>query len=323
MFVKQWLAACAVFAALCARALAADFPAKPVVIVVPYAAGGAADFVARTVAAKLSTRLKQPVVVENVGGASGTIGAAKVVAAAPDGYTLLLGSGSEVSIARLTNPKIRYDGQRDLAPVALVGTQPLVLVGSNSLSARTMDEVLALARANPGKLNYGTAGVGTPQHLMGELINLDAKVKLFHVPYKGAAPIINDLLGKQLDLAVVTLSGAQAHVKSGGMRAIALSEKRRATAMPQVPTVSETRGLESVDMGVWSGLLAPAKTPPEVVDLLNREIGQVLRQPDVQARLTEAGYRIVGGSPASFAEFISAETDKYRRIVQAAGIQAE
>ncbi len=304
-------------------AQALDFPVRPVTIVVPFPAGGAADFVARTIAPKLSERLKQPVVIDNTAGASGTIGAAKVVAAEPDGYTMLLGSGSEVSIARLTNPKIKYDGQRDLAPITLVGTQPLLLVGSTGFTARSMDEVLAQARANPGKLNFGTAGVGTPQHLMVELINLEAKVKLFHIPYKGAAPIINDVLGQQLDLAVVTLSGAQAHVKAGTMRAIALSESRRSPAMPQVSSVSETKGLGAVDMGVWSGLLAPAKTPPAVIELLNRELVEVLKQPDVQAKLTDAGYRIATNSPAAFARFIATETDKYRRIVQTANIQSD
>ncbi|HLB78332.1 MAG TPA: tripartite tricarboxylate transporter substrate-binding protein, partial [Candidatus Dormibacteraeota bacterium] len=179
---RKLLSALVVSVSCIGAAHALDFPARPVTIVVPFPAGGAADFVARTIAPKLSERLKQPVVIDNTAGASGTVGAAKVVAAAPDGHTMLLGSGSEVSIARLTNPKIKYDGQRDLAPVTLVGTQPLLLVGSTSFSARSMDEVLVLARANPGKLNFGTAGVGTPQHLMGELINLEAKVKLFHIP---------------------------------------------------------------------------------------------------------------------------------------------
>jgi len=320
---RKLLSALVVSVSCIGAAHALDFPARPVTIVVPFPAGGAADFVARTIAPKLSERLKQPVVIDNTAGASGTVGAAKVVAAAPDGHTMLLGSGSEVSIARLTNPKIKYDGQRDLAPVTLVGTQPLLLVGSTSFSARSMDEVLVLARANPGKLNFGTAGVGTPQHLMGELINLEAKVKLFHIPYKGAAPIINDVLGQQLDLAVVALSGAQAHVKAGTMRAIAVSESRRARAMPQVAPVSETQGLGAVDMGVWSGLLVPAKSPPAATELLNRELLEVLKQPDVQAKLMDAGYRIAANSPGAFANFIAAETDKYRRIVRAANIQSD
>lgn len=302
---------------------AADFPSKPVTIVVPYPAGGAADLVARTLAPKLAERLGQPVVVDNTAGASGTIGAAKVVAAAPDGHTLLLGSGSEVSIAKLTNPAIRYDGTRDLAPVALVGTQPLVLVARSGFAARSLDEMLSAARANPGKLNYGTAGMGTPQHLLGTLLAMEAKVELTHIPYKGAAPIVNDVLGQQLDLAVLTLSGAQAHVKSGGMRALALSEKQRAAALPQVAPFAETKGLAAVDLNVWSGLLAPAKTPAAVIERLNRDIVAVLGQGDVQAKLTEAGYRIVGGGADAFAGFIAAETDKYRRIVQSANIKTD
>lgn len=301
-------------------AFAATWPAKPITLVVGYTAGGSVDLVARTIAPELGKRLGQSVVIENLGGAGGTIGASKVVKAEADGYTLLMGSGSEVSIARLTNPAVRYDGEKDLAPVTFVGTQPMVLVGKTSLPAKNADELIALARAQPGKLAYASSGVGTPLNLAGELIKQQGKVNITHVPYKGASAMATDLLGGQIDLAVMVLSSALPHIQAGRVKAYGVTEGKRSSVAPNVPALAETPALKGVDMGVWFGLMGPAGTPRPVIDRLNTEMQAVLAMPDVKKKLAEAGVEVAPGNPAQFGSFIKRETGRYRTIVQTAGI---
>ncbi|WP_420995139.1 Bug family tripartite tricarboxylate transporter substrate binding protein [Cupriavidus sp. 30B13] len=313
-------AAAASLCLLAGAAGAAGWPAKPISLVVGYTAGGSVDLVARTIAPELGKRLGQSVVIENLGGAGGTIGAAKVVKADPDGYTLLMGSGSEVSIARLTNPAVRYDGERDLAPVTFVGTQPMVLVGKLALPAKNADELIALARAQPGKLAYASSGVGTPLNLAGELIKQQGKVNITHVPYKGASAMSTDLLGGQIDLAVMVLSSALPHIQAGRVKAYGVTEPRRAQVAPNVPALAESSALKGVDMGVWFGLMAPAGTPHGVTERLNAEMQAVLALPDVKKKLAEAGVEVAPGGPAQFAAFVKRETAKYKAIVQTAGI---
>ncbi|WP_454723961.1 MULTISPECIES: Bug family tripartite tricarboxylate transporter substrate binding protein [Cupriavidus] len=313
----------AVAASLCllaGAAGAAGWPARPISLVVGYTAGGSVDLVARTIAPELGKRLGQSVVIENLGGAGGTIGAAKVVKADADGYTLLMGSGSEVSIARLTNPAVRYDGERDLAPVTFVGTQPMVLVGKPALPAKNADELIALARAQPGKLAYASSGVGTPLNLAGELIKQQGKVNITHVPYKGASAMSTDLLGGQIDLAVMVLSSALPHIQAGRVRAYGVTEAHRAQVAPGVPALAESSALKGVDMGVWFGLMAPAGTPHAVTERLNAEMQAVLALPDVKRKLAEAGVEVAPGGPAQFAAFVKRETARYKAIVQTAGI---
>lgn len=316
----------AVAASLCfciahAQAAPGGYPTKPISLVVGYTAGGSVDLVARTVAPELSKRLGQSVVIENLGGAGGTIGAGKVVKAEADGYTLLLGSGSEVSIARLTNAAVRYDGEKDLAPVTFVGTQPMVLVGKTALPARTADELIALARSQPGKLSYASSGVGTPLNLAGELIKQQGKVEITHVPYKGASAMATDLLGGNIDLAVMVLSSALPHIQGGRLKAYGVTEAHRAAVAKDVPALAESASLKGVDMGVWFGLMAPASTPRAVVDRLNTEMQIVLAMPDVKKKLAEAGVEVAPANPSQFASFVKRETAKYRTIVQTAGIQ--
>jgi len=313
-------AAAASLAVSALTAHASDWPAKPVTLVVGYTAGGSVDLVARTVAPELGKRLGQSVVIENLGGAGGTIGAAKVVKADPDGYTLLMGSGSEVSIARLTNPAVRYDGEKDLAPITFVGTQPMVLVGKTALPAKNADELIALARAQPGKLSYASSGVGTPLNLAGELIKQQGKVNITHVPYKGASAMATDLLGGQIDLAVMVLSSALPHIQAGRVKAYGVTEARRSAVAPGVPALAETPALKGVDMGVWFGLMGPAGTPRPVIDRLNTEMQAVLAMPEVKKKLAEAGVEVAPANPAQFAGFIKRETGSYRTIVQTAGI---
>ncbi len=300
---------------------AGAYPTKPITLVVGYTAGGSVDLVARTVAPELGKRLGQSVVIENLGGAGGTIGAQKVVKAEADGYTLLMGSGSEVSIARLTNQAVRYDGEKDLAPITFVGTQPMVLVGKLQLPAKDANELIALAKAKPGSLSYASSGVGTPLNLAGELIKQQGKVNITHVPYKGASAMATDLLGGQIDLAVMVLSSALPHIQAGRVRAYGVTEARRASVAPNVPALAETPALKGVDMGVWFGLMAPKATPTPIIDRLNTEMQAVLAMPDVRKKLAEAGVEVSPANPAQFGSFVKRETGKYRAIVQAADIR--
>lgn len=300
-----------------------NYPSKPITMLVGYTPGGSVDLVARSVADELGKRLGQSVLVENAAGASGTIAAAKAVRAPADGYTLLMGSGSEISIAKLTSSSVKYDGQKDLAPITLVGTQAMVLVGAKNLAPKTTDELVAYAKANPDKLSFASSGVGTPLHLAGELIKYQAKISMEHVPYKGAAPMLTDLLGGQIPLAVLVLSSALPHIKAGKINAFGVTEAKRSPALPDAPALSESKAVPGVDMGVWFGVFAPVKTPAVIIERLNREMNTVLSLPAVQNKLSECGVVLSVRGPKEFAGFIAAETDKYRQIVQTAGIRTE
>jgi tripartite-type tricarboxylate transporter receptor subunit TctC len=317
------LCSAALLALLCTPVFADNFPSKPVTIIVPYAPGGSNDFIARTVSEELGKRLGQPVLVENTAGAAGTIGAAKTVRSPADGYTLLLASGSEVSIAKLTTPSVKYDGEKDLQPITFVGSQPMVLIGANNLAPSKTSELLAYARANPNALSFGSSGVGTPLHLTGELIKQQAKISMEHVPYKGAGPALTDILGGQIPLAVLVLSSALPNIKTGKVKVFGVTEKKRSAILPDVPSLSETKGLEAIDMGVWFGLFAPAHTPEAVVNRLHSEMTEVLKTPAVRNKLMDSGIAISGRGPKDFAKFIAGETTKYRQIVQSANIRTE
>jgi tripartite-type tricarboxylate transporter receptor subunit TctC len=305
----------------CAPAIAQTYPNKPIALVVGYPPGGSVDFVARTIAPELGRRMGQPIVIDNAAGASGTIGTQKVVNATADGYTLLLGSGSEISIARLTNAAVRYDGVRDLSPLVLIGTQPMVLVGKADIVAKTTDELVAAAKASPGKLSFASAGTGTPLHLAGELINQQGRIQILHVPYKGAAPMVNDILGGQIDLAVLVLSSAMPHIKAGKVRAFGVTEAKRSKAAPDIPALAETKALEGVDMGVWFGLFAPAKLPSAVADRLQKELLATLAEPSIRTKLTDAGVDVIAAPAADLTSFVIRETQKYKRIVEIAKIK--
>lgn len=298
-----------------------SYPTRPITLVVGYPAGGSVDLVARTVAPKLAERLGQPVVVDNVGGAGGTIGAAKVVNAAADGYTLLLGSGSEVSIARLTSPAVEYDGQRDLAPIGLIGASPMVLVGAPRLAQKNVDQLLTHLRANPGKYSYASSGVGTPLHLAGEMIKQAAGVFIVHIPYRGAGQMVTDTIAGNVDLSVLVLSSALPHIRSGKLQPYGVTSRTRADAAPDIAALAEDKRLASVDMGVWFGLLAPARTSADIQARLQRDLAAVLADADVVRRLSDAGVRVTPGSSADFRSFIERETRKYEAIVRTANIK--
>jgi tripartite-type tricarboxylate transporter receptor subunit TctC len=314
-------------AAFCVGALAsaamAAYPDKPVTLVVPFAPGGSSDIIARSLGQHLSERLGQPVIIENLGGAGGTIGTQKVVRAKPDGYTVLLGSGSEILINKLINPKTPYDATKDLTPLAFVGTGPMVLVAKTSLPAKNVAEVLAMARAKPDSLSYASAGNGTPMHVAGELLKIRGNVSMVHVPYKGAAPALTDLVGGQIDLGVATLSAALPHIKTGKVKALAVTTAKRTELAPDIPAIAETPGLEGFDLGVWFGLFAPAGTPPEVVRKLATETQTVLQDPALRKRLAEVGITPSGASADVLAKFMAAETQTYRKVVETAKITAD
>ncbi len=314
---------CIVAAFAAGLAGAQNYPSRAVALVVGYAPGGAVDLVARVTGAQLTERLGQTVVIDNIGGASGTLGTAKVVGARPDGYTLLLGSGSEVSIAKLINSNVTYDGERDLAPISLIGTAPMVLVGGTRLKADTLDQLLDIARTKPGQLTYASPGIGSPLHLAGELIKMRGGVDISHVPYKGAGPSITDLLGGQIDLAIVAISTGLPYVKSGKLKAFGVTEAKRSPVAPNIPALAENKNLEGVDIGVWYGLFAPPKTPAPILQRLYDDLLQALKHPKVVNTLAEQGISIVGSSAAELQAFIRKDTEKYRKIVQAANIRVE
>ena len=289
--------------------------AKPITLVVGYPAGGSVDLVARIIAEPLGRRLGTQIIVDNTGGAGGTIGAQKVVSASPDGYTLLLGSGSEVSIARIYNAAIKYNGETDLTPIGLIGTTPMVFVAGLQTGVKTMDEAIALSKRNPGKLNFASSGIGTPLHVSGELINLKAGTSFKHVPYRGAPQMVQDVLGGNVEFGVFVLSSALPHIEAGKMVALGVTTPQRSRAAPQIPALSEFARLKDYNMNVWFGLFGPAKLPPDMAARLNRELGEVLRDPAVWQKLQKAGISNDGSTQQALSSFIRAETQRVRSVV--------
>ena len=292
--------------------------AKAITLVVGYPAGGSVDLVARVIAEPLGKRLGAQMIVENVGGAGGTIGAQKVVNAAPDGYTLLLGSGSEVSIARIYNAAVKYNGETDLTGIGLIGVTPMVFVAGLKAGVKNMPEAIALAKSNPGKLNFASSGIGTPLHVAGELINLKAGTSIKHVPYRGAAQMVQDVLGNNIEFGVFVLSSALPHIESGKMVPLAVTTPERSRAAPQIPAMAEFAKLKDYNMNVWFGLFGPARLPAPMAARLNKELGEVLRDPAVWQKLQKAGISNEGGTPQALASFIKAETLRVRSVVNQA-----
>ena len=320
---RRSLLASLVLATCAVVAQAQDWPAaKAITLAVGYPAGGSVDLVARVIAEPLGKRLGAQIIVENIGGAGGTIGAQKVVNAAPDGYTLLLGSGSEVSIARIYNAAIKYNGETDLTGIGLIGVTPMVFVAGPKAGVKTMDEALALAKRNPGKLNFASSGIGTPLHVAGELLNLKAGTSIKHVPYRGAAQMVQDVLGSNIEFGVFVLSSALPHIESGRMIPLAVTTAERSRAAPQVPAMAEFTKMKDYNMNVWFGLFGPAKLPPAMTARLNKELGEVLRDPAVWQKLQKAGISNEGGTPQALASFIKGETLRVRSVVNQAVVSS-
>ncbi len=308
-------------AAFPARAALPAYPTKPLRLVTGSAPGGGSDFVARTLAEKLGERLSQTVLVDNRPGAGGAIGADVVAKANPDGYTLLVNTGSGIAV----NPALQalpYEVKRDFAPVLLVSRAPFVLAVHPSLAAKNVTELLALLKAQPKKYSYASSGMGAMSHLAMELFKSVAGVNVVHVPYRGSAPAAVDLIAGQVQLAMNNIVPTLPHVRSGRLRALAVSGPLRSPVLPEVPTVAAS-GLPGYEALQWYGVLLPAKVPPAIAALLHREISAVLQIPIVRTRLTEEGGDIVGGTPREFADFIVRETVKWAQVVKTAGVKVE
>ncbi|MFT3719159.1 Bug family tripartite tricarboxylate transporter substrate binding protein [Pseudorhodoferax sp.] len=301
---------------------AGAWPAGPVTVVVPFPAGGSVDAAARIVLQRLAERLGQPVVVDNVPGAAGTIGTQRVVRAKPDGQTLLFAVASPVTVAPLVSPQtVKYDALKDLAPVSGVAVAPFVLVGQPALAPRTTAELVALARRRPGTLNYGTDGVGTSMHVVAELIKQQAGLDLVHVPYKLGPQVLTELAGNQIELAVLPVTLAQPFIKEGRVRAYGVSSRQRWPSLPDVPALAETAELRQVDVESWYGLLAPAQVDRAIVERLAGQVAAVLAEPDIQRKLDDAGLKPLPMPPAQFAAYLARERQALGAVVAAAGIR--
>jgi tripartite-type tricarboxylate transporter receptor subunit TctC len=311
-------------AAFASTAFAQGYPSRAVTLIVPYAPGGSVDPVARMFSPRLGERLGQPVVIDNTVGAGGVIGTQKAAGAAPDGYTLLFSVESTMVIAKLVTPStVKYDGLKDFTPISLVGTSPLVLVGKPDLPAKNAAELLQLLRAQPGKFNFASSGIGTSLHLAGELVNQAAKVNMVHVPYKVGAQIVTELAGSQIELAVLPLVSAQQAARAGRIKAYGVMDPKRWPTAPDIPSLAEVPEFRGVDVLVWFGMFAPAKTDPAVVARLAREMDVVLADAEISKRMTDLSLKPANYSPAEFAAFLQREHDKYAAIVKAANIKAE
>ena len=302
-------------------ALAQNFPNKAVRMVVPFPAGGSTDIVGRTVAQKLSEMWGQPVVVDNRPGGGTTIGTDAVAKAAPDGYTLLV-TPAPFTINPSLLAKLPYDALVDFAPITLINTTALVLVVNPGVPAQSVKELIALAKSKPGKLNYGSSTIGGSNHLAGELFNAMAGVKMVHIPYKGNAPALIDLVGGHIDLIFNGVTSALPLIKSGKLRALAVTSMQRSSALPDMPTMDETalKGFEAV---AWNGLGAPARTPREIVTRINSDVIKIVNSPELRERLTAEGSDPVGNTPDQYAAFLRNEIEKWAKVIKLAGVRAE
>ena len=300
---------------------AQPYPTRLIKIIVPYAAGGAVDIVARTIGQPLAEALKQPVVVDNRPGASANIGMEMAAKAAPDGYVLLMASNGIATNMALF-PNLTFDGRRDFAPIAKIGYAPLVIVVPVSSPVKSLKDLIAMAKAEPGKLTYASAGNGSSGHLAGELLKSTAKIDVLHVPYKGGAPAITDLLGERISFMPINPVEVMAHIRGGRLRALAVASDKRFPLLPDVPTVTEA-GLSGYEASVWWGLVAPANTPPEIVQQLNAEINKALANPANANKLSELGVVVTPGTPDQFAAFIKSQTELWSGVVKTAGIKPD
>lgn len=316
--VAATLVSCAVMSA--AAAHAETYPTKPITIIVGYPAGGSVDLTARVVGEQLAERLGQSVVIENQGGAGGTIGAQRVVRAPADGYTLLLGSTNEMVIAGMINDAVRYDGATDFTHVGMIAAQPLLYTASKASGVKSAAEyVQKLKAGKPGDFNFGSSGIGTSLHLAGEMINESTGTQAQHVPYRGVAPLVTDLVSGQLNFGVFVMSSGLPHVKAGTVVPLGTTEKKRSPAAPDIPALAETPGFEDVDINVWFGLYGPAGMPEAVVTRLRTALGEALKSDVLREKLAASGASLYGPE-VDPVQFYASEKDKFKRLVDLAGI---
>lgn len=295
---------------------------KPITLIVPYSAGGSIDFAARLIAPKLSARLGQTILIENVTGAGGAVGVTKAVNAAPDGYTLVAAPDSAIAIGKLINPTaFKFDPLLDLAPVGMLNTAPMMLVARPGLPVKNFEDFVKLAKAEPGKYNYATSGVGTVLHLTMEMLKQRSGIYVTHIPYRGGAQIVTDLIGNQIDLAMLVSATTIPHIKDHKMIPMGVTVKDRMAAAPSVPSFSESPALKGFHMTSWTALFAPAKTPPAVVKRLNEALNAVLKEPDVIAKLAEQGALPGSGTAEELGQFAKAEFDRNAKLIQTIDIK--
>ena len=316
------LVACLVALGAAPFTFAQAWPAKAIHFVVPYPAGGPVDSVARLLGQKVGERLQQPIIIENKPGAGGNIGADSVAKAPADGYTILMGAVATHAINPTLYASIPYDAVKDFAPVTQVASTPNVLVVHPSLPVHSVAELVAYARKNPGKLNFGSGSSGSAGHLAGELMKSMAGIDMTHVPYKGAAPAMQDLVAGRLDLMFDNLASAQGQIRAGTVRALAVTTAKRSTLAPDIPTIGES-GLPGFDISTWFGVFAPAATPAAIVSRLHDEFAAALASPDVREKMLALGAEPVSSTPKEFAAYIESEARKYARLVKASGARAD
>jgi len=320
--LRTFAAALSLLLSLLAPARAADYPARPVTLVAAFAPGGPSDVLARIVGAQLEKVLHQTFVIENRPGGSGNIAAEYVAHARPDGYTLLMGNNGILSTNNSLFAHLNYDGATSFAPISMVGTQPNILVVHPSVPVHTVAELIALARQEPGKLNYGNSGYGAAAHLSAELFNSEAHVKTVGITYKGAAPALQDVIAGRVQIMFATSASVMGHIRAGLVRPIAVTTLKRFSLMPELPTIAES-GIPGFDATTWHGLVAPAGTPKSVIQTLNRATVEALKDAETRKRLSDLGVEVESDSPEAFAAYIKSEIPKWAAVVKAAGAKIE
>lgn len=308
--------------AVCSAVEGADYPARPVRLIVPYPPGGSTDFIARPVSERLSERLGQPFVMDNRGGAATVIGAEIAARAPADGYTLLVATVTTLAVNPALKPKLPYDPVRDFAPVSMLTSQPYLLAVHPSVPAISVSQLLAHAKAHPGKLSFASAGLGSGAHFAGEMLNYMAGVQILHVPYKGTGPAITDVVGGRVEILYAGVATLRPFAVSGKMRMLAVTSARRSASMPDVPTIAES-GVSGYETNTWNSLVAPRGTPQAVIERLNAAIVAIFDQPDFRDRLVQQGIDAEPGPPAGLARHIDAEIARFGKLVKATGLKLE
>jgi tripartite-type tricarboxylate transporter receptor subunit TctC len=298
------------------------WPSKPLTIIVPYSAGGSLDTTTRLMAQRLSERLGQSVLVENVTGAGGSVGIMKAIQSNPDGYTLLMAGDAPLNTSTAPGvPIYKHDMLKELTPIALVNTAPMVLVAHPSLKANSLTELLTLAKAKPGALNYASSGIGTVPHLATEMVKQAAKIHMVHIPYRGGTQIANDVVGNQIDLAMLINASAAPYIKAKTIKPLAVTSEKRLSTMPDVPSISETTGLQGFNVVSWAGLYAPANAPNAIVAKLNKEIDEILKTDAVKNRFTDFGAVTGGGPTSAFVSFIEKDRARFTQILKTVSVK--
>jgi tripartite-type tricarboxylate transporter receptor subunit TctC len=316
------IAACAALVGITVPASAADYPSKPITLIIGFAPGGPSDVMARILTRKMEEILKQPFVIENRAGAGGSIAGASVARATPDGYTVLLATGSLLAINVSLYKNLGYDPEKDFEPISMIGTQTNVLYLHPSVPAKSLGELIAHARANPGKLSFGSGGNGTPAHLAGELLKIEAKIDITHVPFRGTGPALQAVIGGHVPMAFNPPSPLIPHIQSGAIRPVAITTLKRTAVLPEVPTVAES-GFPGFEAMTWHALVAPAGTPKEIVAALHAATAATVNDPDVRKALTDLGVDVVGGTPDELRAYLKSEIPKWAEVVKTSGAKVD